>query len=80
MPMTAQTKHPQMLPVSPEARPEPRSPAAVKETKEAGPRVYWGDRLTVRFWLYCLGLLFAMELLGALHRLVLFLMGQSPAP
>ena len=78
--MTAQTKLPQMPPVPPEARPESPSPASTKETKVAGPSVYWGDRLTLKFWLFCFGLMLAMNLLDALHRLVLFLMGRSPAP
>lgn len=78
--MTAQTKLPQMPPVTPEARPEPRSPASTKETKVAGPSVYWGDRLALKFWLFCFGLMLAMNLVEALHRLVLFLMGRSPVP
>jgi hypothetical protein len=78
--MTAQTKLPQMLPVTPEARPESQSPASTKDAKVAGPSVYWGDRLTLKFWLFCFGLMLAMHLVEALHRLVLFLMGRSPAP
>jgi hypothetical protein len=77
--MTSQTKLPQMPPVNPEARPESRSPASTKEAKVAGPSVYWGDRLTLKFWFFCFGLLLAIHLVEALQRLVLFLMGRSPA-
>jgi len=78
--MTAQTKLPQMPLVTPEVRPESRSSAPTKGAKVAGPTVYWGDRLTLKFWLFCFGLLLAIHLVEALHRLVLFLMGHSPAP
>jgi hypothetical protein len=78
--MTAQTKLPQMPPVIPEARPQSRPPASTKEAKVAGPNVYWGDRLTLKFWLFCFGLMLAMNLVEALHRFVLFLIGRSPAP
>jgi hypothetical protein len=78
--MTAQAKPPRMPAVSPEVRSEPRPPAPPKEAESAGPRVYWGDRLTLKFWLFCFGLMLAMNLVEALHRLVLFLLGRSPAP
>ena len=45
-----------------------------------GPQVYWGDRLTLNFWLFCFGLMFAMELVDAIHRLILVVMGRSLAP
>jgi hypothetical protein len=77
--MTAQTKLPEMSPVTPEARPKSRPPASMKEATVAGPTVYWGDRLTLKFWLFCFGLMLAMNLVEALHRLVLFLMGRSAA-
>jgi hypothetical protein len=78
--MTAQTKLPQMPPAIPEARPEARPPASTKEAKVAGPSVYWGDRLTLKFWFCCFGLMLAIHLFEALHRLVLFLMGRSLVP
>ncbi len=78
--MTVQTKIPPMPPVSPEAPPESRPSSATKEAQLAGPSAYRGDRLTLKFWLFCFGLLLAMNLVEALHRLVLFLMGRSPAP
>jgi hypothetical protein len=78
--MTVQTKHPQMPSVKPEARSEPLPPVPPKQAESAGPRVYWGDRLTLKFWFYCFGLMLAMHLVEALHRLVLFLMGRSAAP
>jgi hypothetical protein len=80
MSMTAQTKRPQMPPVNPEARSEPRPPVPATEAKGAGPSAYWGDRLTLKFWFLCVGLMAAMHLVEALHRFVLFLMGRSPAP
>lgn len=78
--MTTQTKLPQMPPVNPETRPESRSPASTKEAMAASPSVYWGDRLTLKFWLFCFGLMLAMHLVEALHRVFLLLMGRSPAP
>jgi hypothetical protein len=80
MPMTAQAKHPQMPAIRPETRSEPRPLNPPKEAVSAGPKVYWGDRLALKFWLFCFGLLAAIHLVEALHRLVLFLMGRSPAP
>ncbi len=78
--MTAQSKLPQILTVTPEASPKSRPCASEKDTKVVTPSVYWGDRLTLKFWLFCFGLMFAMNLVEALHRLVLFLMGHSSAP
>jgi hypothetical protein len=74
--VTAQTKLSQLPPVNPEAR----SSVSTREAKVAGPSVYWGDRLTLKFWLFCFGLMMAMNLVEALHRLVLFLVDLSPAP
>jgi hypothetical protein len=79
MSMTAQTNLPQMPPLVLEVRPESRPSTSTKEAKVAGPAVYCGDRLTLKFWLFCFGLMLAMNLIEALHRLVLFLMGRSPA-
>lgn len=78
--MTAQTKLSEMSPKTPDARPESRSPALTREAKVAGPSVHWGDRLTLKFWFFCFGLMLAMNLFEALHRLVLFLMGRFPTP
>lgn len=80
MPMTAQIELPQKPLMSAEAGSKSRPPASTKEVKVAGPTVYWGDRLTLIFWLFCFGLMFAMNLIEALHRLVLFLIGRSSAP
>lgn len=78
--MTAQTKLPEMSPVTPETRLESRPYVSTKEAKVAGLTVYWGDRLTLKFWLFCFGVMLAMHLVEALHRFVLLLMGRSPAP
>jgi hypothetical protein len=43
-------------------------------------QVYWGDRLTLKFWLFCFALMAAMHLVEALHRLVLFLLGNPRSP
>jgi hypothetical protein len=60
--MTAPTKLPPMLSATPDARPESRSPTPTKGTKGAGRGVYWGDRLTLIFWLLCFGLMLAINL------------------
>jgi hypothetical protein len=78
--MTALAKHPRMPPISPETCSEPRPLNPPKKAEPAGPKVYWGDRLALKFWLFCFGLMFAINLIEALHRLVLFLMGRSLAP
>jgi hypothetical protein len=78
--MTAQTKLPPVPPVNPEVRPEPRSISPKKETKVACRGVYWGDRLTLIFWLLCFGLMLAINLIEFFQWLVLFLVGRSPAP
>jgi hypothetical protein len=80
MPMTAKTKLPELSLVTPEARPESRPSTSTKEAKVAGPTVYWGDRLMLRFWFFCFGLMLAMNLVEALHRFVLLLLGRSSAP
>jgi hypothetical protein len=56
------------------------STTSTREAKVAGPSVYWGDRLTLLFWFFCFGLMLAMNLIEALHRLVFFLLGRSPTP
>jgi hypothetical protein len=78
--MTAQTKLPELSPATPVARSEPRSTTSTKEAKVAAPTVYWGDRLTLKFWLFCFGLMLTMHLVEALHRFILLLMGRSSAP
>lgn len=78
--MTTPTKLPPMPFVRLEAQPESRPSASAKETKVAGPAVYWGDHLTLKFWLFCFGLMLTMHLVEALHRLVLLLLGRSPTP
>lgn len=78
--MTAQTKLPQMSPLSPEARPKSRPLALTNEATVAGPTVHWDDGLTLRFWLFCFGLMLSINLVEALHRLALFLVGSSPGP
>lgn len=77
--MTAYTKLLPTPPVAPEARSEPRSSASPTEAKVAGPTIYWGDRLSLKFWLFCFGLMLTMHLVEALHRFVLFLLGRSSA-
>ncbi len=78
--MPAHTKLSPTSPVTLKVEPEPLSPASTKEAQVASPRAYWGDRLTLFFWLFCFGLMFAMHLVEALHRLVLFLMGRFHGP
>lgn len=78
--MTVQTKLLPMLSVSPEVQPVSRPSATTKEAKVAGLTAYWGDRLTLKFWLFCFGLMLTMHLVEALHRFVLLLMGRFPAP
>lgn len=73
--MTAQTKLPPMPSVKPETRPEPRSSASTRASKVAGSPVYWGDRLTLKFWFICFGLMLAMQLVEALHRPVQLVTG-----
>lgn len=77
-PMTAHTKLPSTPSVTPEARAESQSPASTKEAKVAGPAVYWGDRLALKFWIICFGLMLTMHLVEALHRLVFLMMSHSP--
>lgn len=80
MPMTAHTKLPPTPSPTPEARSESRSSASTTEPRVAGAAVYWGDRLTLKFWLFCFGLMLTMHLVETLHRFVLFLLGRSSAP
>jgi hypothetical protein len=74
--MSTQTKLPQKTLVAPETRQEPRPQAATPETKVARSSTYWGDRITLLFWLFCFGLMLMMSLVEALHRFVLYLMGR----
>lgn len=75
--MTASTELASTPGVYPKAQPE--SPPIIS-ANETGPAVYWGDRLSLIFWLFCFGLMFAMHLFEALHQLVLLLLGRSPTP
>ncbi|MHB1423712.1 MAG: hypothetical protein ACYC3I_11065 [Gemmataceae bacterium] len=78
--MNTQTKLPRTPPGNSEARPQSRPAAPPKDADALGSKVYWGDRLTFKFWLFCFGLMAAINLVEALHRFVLFLMGRPPAP
>jgi hypothetical protein len=78
--MTAKTELPAPPPVSPETRPASRSRTAGKNAEEAGPRAYWGDRLTLKFWLFCFAVMLAMNVLDALQRFIRFLLNGAPAP
>ena len=80
MPVNTQTKLPRTPPEIPEAPPQARPSVLPKPAKAVGPKAYWGDRLTLKFWLFCFGLMVAINLVEALYRFVLFLMVRSPAP
>jgi hypothetical protein len=75
MPVSTQTELLPTPPASPSTRVQAKSPAPAKNDRPAEPPVYWGDRLTLKFWLFCFGLMAAMTLFESLHRFVLFLMG-----
>jgi hypothetical protein len=78
--MTAKTARPPQPLVRPEAQPAPRPSAAANKAEQTRPQVYWGDRLTLFFWLFCFGLMVAMNLVDAVHRLVLPLLNHSSVP
>jgi hypothetical protein len=42
--------------------------------------VYWGDRLTLWFWICCFVLMLAINVVDAVQRFVLFVMNRPPAP
>jgi hypothetical protein len=63
------------VPSKPVSPPMPSPKAA----PEARPSVYWGDRLTIWFWIFCFLLMMAMNLFEAVHRFVLYLVGISPS-
>ena len=75
MRVSTQTEHRPTPTLSPSTRVQAKSLAPPKNDQPAEPPVYWGDRLTLKFWLFCFGLMVAMNLVEALHRFVLFLMG-----
>lgn len=78
--MPTKTEPSPLPPVSPETQPTSRPLVPPKNAEVTGPKAYWGDRLTLNFWLFCFALMLAMELVGAIHRLFLFVMGRSLAP
>jgi hypothetical protein len=57
----------------------PATPAAApqKPIQYARARAYWGDRLTIRFWLFCFAVMAGMNLIEAVHRMLLFFF-QAP--
>lgn len=71
--MTAHTKLSPAPSPAPEARSESRPSTSSTEARAAGSTGYWGDRLTLVFWLFCVGLMLTMLLVEALHRFVLSL-------
>ncbi|HEY7423519.1 MAG TPA: hypothetical protein VH682_04685 [Gemmataceae bacterium] len=78
--MPAKTEPSPLPSVSPETRPVSHPIIPPKNAGTTGPRAYWGDRLTLNFWLFCFGLMLAMELVGAIHRLILFVMSRPLSP
>ena len=78
--MSPQTKTPQKPIMISEARLKPQPPPATNEALVSSPRPYWGDRMTLLFWLFCFGLMLAMNVIEAIHRFVVFLMAANPTP
>lgn len=78
--MTAQAVIPQAPPGKVETKPAASPQAPQKAVPQARPSVYWGDRFTIRFFLFCFGLMAAMNLVEAVHRFVLYVLGGSPSP
>lgn len=78
--MTAHTLIPPAPSGDVETKPE-SSPAALQKTAQVSPaRAYWGDRLTIKFWLFCFALMAAMNLVEAAHRFMLYLFGSPSSP
>ncbi len=50
----------------------PSVAAPQKPMREPRARAYWGDRLTIRFWLFCFAVMAGMNLIEAVHRMLLF--------
>lgn len=77
--VSTQTKLPRTAPKKLEAQPQSLLAAANAAPSEKR-KTYWGDRLTLQFWLLCFGLMLAMNLVEAVHRLVLFWIERFSTP
>jgi hypothetical protein len=78
--MTAQAVIPQAPSGKVETKPTSSPKAPQQAVPEARPSVYWGDRFTIRFWLFCFALMTAMNLVDAVHRFVLYVLGTPLSP
>jgi hypothetical protein len=54
--------------------------APQKAVQHPRARAYWGDRFTIRFWLFCFAVMAGMNLIEAVHRMILFLLGTPSSP
>jgi hypothetical protein len=52
-----------------------RSAAPHKPLQDSRARAYWGDRFTIKFWLFCFAVMAGMNLVEAFHRIMLYLLG-----
>jgi hypothetical protein len=78
--MTAHT----VIPPSPSSKVETKPASAPVAPQKAAPltppRAYWGDRFTIKFWLFCFAAMAAMTLVEAVHRFLLYLFGNPSSP
>jgi hypothetical protein len=58
-----------------ETKPAPSTTAPQKPIQDARARAYWGDRFTIKFWLFCFAVMAGMNLVEAVHRIFLYLFG-----
>jgi len=79
--MTAQTTLSQTPPRKIGSEQPAATPTALQKTAVSSQaKAYWGDRWTIRFWLFCFASLAARNLIEAVHRLVLYLFGNASSP
>lgn len=74
--MTAQSVLSPASAVKRESKSEASSLTIRKPVEQAKPRAYWGDRFTIRFWLFCFALMAAINLVEAGYRFVVYLFGS----
>jgi hypothetical protein len=78
--VSTQTKLLRTSPKEPETQPQSPPAATENAVQSSRQKTYWGDRLTLKIWLLCFGLMLAMNLVEAIHQIILFLIGRFPAP
>jgi hypothetical protein len=78
--VSTQTQSPHMPLANIETRPQTTPSTPAKTAEPAKPSSYWGDRLTILFWLFCFAVMLGINVIEAVQQMVLYVINRFAAP